>query len=323
MKAKHEINTITALQNPNKNLVTEIKKYKYIYLLMLPTVVFYIIFKYIPIYGVQLSFKVFNAGRGIWGSPWIGLANFQRMIEEPGFLHALYNTVILSLIRIFGGCAWPVILAVLLNELRLTKYRKVMQTIYTFPHFLSWVLLSGIIYNLFGADGGINGILISAGLNPQNELTNPKTFRWFLLWTAIWKEVGWSSIIFLAALVGIDRTLYEAATIDGASRFQKMIYISLPAIYPIFSIGLILSFGNLLDGNFEQIFNLYNPTLYSVADTIDTYLYRISFMQTPSYGFSVAVGFSKAVANALILFAFNELQKILGGKGMFEGGVRE
>ncbi|MBO5060728.1 MAG: sugar ABC transporter permease [Clostridia bacterium] len=297
-------------------------KYKYIYILLIPIVAYVIIFSYFPLYGAQLAFKEYNASKGIWGSEWIGLANFRRMFTEAGFLNALKNTVTISLINLFGGCLWPPILAILFSELRMTKYKRVLQVTYTFPHFLNWVILSGIIYSMFGSEGIVNAALNALGFEDQNLLTNPGTFRIFLLVTGVWKSAGWSSIMYIAIITAIDKNLYEASALDGASRIQRIWYVTIPEIAPIFSLGFIMAFGGLLSGNFEQIFNLYNSTLYEVADTIDTYLYRISFMQEPSYGYSTAVGFTNSVVSCILMFSFNALQKRLGGTGMFEGGVR-
>lgn len=297
-------------------------KYKYIYILLIPIIVYVIIFSYIPLYGAQLAFKEYNASKGIWGSEWIGLANFRRMFTEAGFGNALKNTVTISLINLFGGCLWPPLLAILFSELRMKGYKRVLQITYTFPNFLNWVILSGIIYSMFGSEGIVNASLNALGFENQSLLTNPKTFRIFLLVTAIWKSAGWSSIMYIAIITAIDHNLYEASALDGASRIQRIWYITVPELVPIFTLGFIMAFGNLLHSNFEQIFNLYNSTLYEVADTIDTYLYRISFMQEPSYGYSTAVGFMNSVVSAILMFSFNSIQKRLGGTSMFEGGIR-
>lgn len=298
-------------------------KYKYIYIMMIPLVIYVLIFSYYPIYGVQLAFKEYNASRGIWGSEWIGLANFRRMFAEPGFGNAVKNTVIISLMNIFGGCLWPPIFAILFCELRMNRYKKILQVVYTFPNFLNWVILSGIIYNMFGSEGMVNAALRLMGMNDQHLLTNPSTFRVFLLITGIWKSAGWASITYIAIITTIDANMYEAAALDGAGRLQRIWYIVVPELIPIFSLGFIMAFGNLFHSNFEQIFNLYNTTLYEVAETIDVYLYRISFMQEPSYGYSTAVGFINSVISLILIFSFNKIQKLMGGMGMFEGGIRE
>ena len=211
----------------------------------------------------------------------------------------------------------------MLSEIRFRKYRRIVQTTLSVPHFLSWVMLSGIIYNIFGSSGPLNNILLSFGMEKQQLLTNPSTFRLFLLVTGQWKSVGWASILYLAAIADIDQTLYEAAEIDGASRIQRIWYITIRHLGPIFGVNFIMAFGHLLNSNFEQIFNLYNPMLYGVADTIDTYLHRITFQQTPSYGFSMAVALSLSVANTVLMMSFNQIQKKFGGRGLFEGGKRK
>lgn len=299
-----------------------IYKYKYIYIILLPILVYMFIFSYIPLYGAQLAFKEYNASKGIWGSEWIGFENFQRMATEPGFLNAIKNTLAISLINLFGGCLWPPIFAILFCELRMKKYKKVLQITYTFPNFLNWVILSGIIYNMFGSEGIINAMLNACGFENQNLLTNPKTFRLFLLVTGIWKTVGWASISYIALISSLGTDLQEAAALDGASRLQRIWYIVVPEIAPIFSLGFVLAFGNILHSNFEQIFNLYNSNLYEVAETLDVYLYKISFQQTPSYGYSTAVGFANSVVSAILMLSFNFIKVKLGGTSMFEGGVR-
>ena len=311
-----------SLNKKKGKLWADIVKNKYIYIMLIPVVIQYVIFRYIPIYGVQLAFKKFSAAKGIWGSKWIGLENFRQMLAEPGFINALGNTVAISVIMLLGGAFAAPVMALIINEFRLKKYKRVLQTTLTFPHFLSWVMTAGILYGLFSSDGIINDLLIFFGLPKQDLLTNPSTFRGFLLASHLWKELGWMCIIYLAILTGVDGSLYEAARIDGASRIQCIRHISVPALLPYFSLNLVLAFSGLLDGNFDQIFNMYNSMLYDVADTIDTYIYRISFMQTPSYGFSVAVGFSKAVVASLLLLLSNTVSKAVGGKGIFEGGTR-
>ncbi len=300
-----------------------IKKYKYLYFMLIPTFISIFIFHYMPLYGIQLAFKEYNPALGITGSPWIGLANFERLVSEPGFSNAFKNTIIISLLRVFCGFAPPIILAILFNEVRHMKYKKVMQTIYTFPNFISWVVLSGIITNLFSTSGVVNQLLAMLGVGPQNLLTNPKTFRGFLIFTGIWKSAGWNAIYYMAAISGIDGSLYEAAEIDGANRWQRIWHITIPGISEMIAIQFIMAFSGLMQAGFDQIFNLYNSSLHGVADIIDTYVYRISFQQTPSYGFSVAVGMFTGITNLVLLLVFNQLSKLGGNKGLFEGGVRK
>lgn len=310
-------------QLKRRETMRAIKRYKYLYIMLIPTFVSIFIFRYMPIYGIQLAFKEYNPALGITKSPWIGLANFQRLVSEPGFLNAFKNTIIISLMHIIFGFAPPVIVAILFNEVRHVKYKKVMQTVYTFPNFISWVVLSGIITNLFSTSGVINQVLSIVGIGNQNLLTNPKTFRMFLIATSIWKSVGWNAIYYMAAIASIDGSLYEAAEIDGANRWQRIWCITLPGIREMIAIQFIMAFSGLMQAGFDQIFNLYNSALYEVADIIDTYVYRISFQQTPSYGFSVAVGMFTGVTNLVLLLLFNQLSKLGGNKGLFEGGVRE
>ena len=203
------------------------------------------------------------------------------------------------------------------------KFKKVMQIFYTFPNFLSWVVLAGILKSLFAGSGPVNVILDMFGLPAQNFLSDPSTFRGFLVGTDIWKNAGWAAIYYMAAIMSVDAELYEAAEIDGANRWHKIWHITLPGIREMIMIRFILAFGGIMQSGFDQIFNLYNPSVYEVADVIDTYVYRISFMQVPSFGFSTAVGMFTGIVNLVIILSVNKISKMAGGKGMFEGGVRE
>lgn len=299
-----------------KKEVNWILKNKYIYLLLLPGVLFFVIFRYWPIYGLQLAFKTFKAGLGVTGSPWVGLAHFKNLVGNAGFSRALVNTVILSLMKVVCGFPLPILLTLLLNELRSKSYKSTLQTIYTFPHFLSWVILSGMCFNLLSSSGMINQVLQRLGLEHQSVMTNPGQFRWLLVFSAMWKESGWSTILYLAAIAGIDEAIYEAARIDGANRLQRILYITLPGISSMIIVNLILSLSNVMEAGYEQVFNMYNSTVYATADILDTYVYRISFQQTPDYGFSTAVGMFKGVTNMIIVLSVNKVVKMFGQKGI-------
>jgi putative aldouronate transport system permease protein len=290
---------------------------KYIYLLLLPGVVFYIIFSYVPMYGVTLAFKEFMIREGILGSPWVGFRNFQYILGEPEFWGVFRNTLIISFGRIITGFPVPIVIAILFNELGKGGYKKGLQTMYTFPHFLSWVIIAGIVRNLFSNDGAINNLLFALGTQKFNFLSSNDLFRPLLYITDIWKEAGWSSIIYLATIAGINPELYEAAHIDGANRFRRILHITWPELRPTAVLLLILAVGNCMNAGFDQVYNLYNPLVYESGDIIDTYLFRITFLTSPEYGVSTAVGLFKSFINLALLISADRFLKLIGERGVF------
>ncbi len=288
-----------------KERLREIWRYRYLYALISFGVLFFIVFAYTPMYGIQLAFKHYSIVKGITGSPWVGFDNFTVLFQRAEFWNAVTNTLIISAMRLFITFPIPIILAIVLNELVSNRLRKGLQVIYTLPHFLSWVTISGIMINLLASDGVVNGLITALGGQPISFLTDGHVFRGLLVFSGIWKEVGWSSIIYLAAIAGIDPSLYESATIDGANRVQRMWYITWYGIRGTAAILLILAAGNVINGNFDQVFNMYNPTVMAAGDVIDTYLYRISFQQAPDYGVSTAVGLFKGIINCILLLSVN------------------
>ena len=260
-----------------------------VYLLLLPGLIWYTIFCYIPIGGLSLAFKDYKANLGIWGSPWVGLANYDFVMRDPDFFQALGNTIIISLSRLVFQFPIPIILALLINEIRSTRYRKVLQTVFTFPHFLSWVIIASIMLNLLGNSGTVNSVLKVFGMEPVNFLGDESLFRPLLYISENWKSAGWSAIIYIAAIAGIDTEQYEAATIDGAGRFQKMIYITLPSIKATIVVMFILAVGGIMNAGFDQIFNLSNAAVRDVSDILDTYIYRITFQSSADflYGYRI------------------------------------
>lgn len=294
-----------------KRLWEEIKKNKYIYMLLVPGLIYFIIFSYAPMYGLTIAFKDFKIRPGILGSPWIGFANFERIFKDYEFYLALKNTLIISFGRIIIQFPVPIILALLLNELKEGIYKKTLQTVLTFPNFLSWVVVSSILINLLSSGGAINNLLAVFDMPRQDFLANTKIFRPLLYATDIWKSAGWSSIIYLAAISTISPELYEVATIDGAGRWKKMLYITWPSIRPTVVIMLILAVGGVMNAGFDQIFNMQNPAVQQVSDIIDTYIYRITFKTGTDFSFSTGVGLFKAVTNFILLFSFDKLSKII------------
>lgn len=301
-----------------KPLWLRIKKNRWTYLFLLPGVAFLILFCYVPMYGLTLAFKDFKISAGILGSPWADpiYKNFVSMWKEEAFWAAFFNTFRMGFWYILTGFPAPILLALLLNELRMRKFQKILQTIFTFPNFLSWVIVGGLMTTLFSSEGFINGIILACGGEPYSFLTNSELIRPLLYGSNVWKGAGWSAILYLAAIAGISPELYEAAEVDGANRYQKMLYITWPGIRSTAVILLVLAFGGIMNGGFDQILNMVNPVVRDAAENIDTYIYRKTFLDKPNYGFSTAMGLSKSVINFVFLLAANKLAKLFG-----EGGV--
>ena len=279
------------------------------YLLLLLAFTLLVVFKYLPIYGLVIAFKSYNFHDGIVGSPWNNFAHFNRLFRDPFFLRVFFNTFWLSVLRIVFAFPCPIILALLLNEVRNFAYKRVVQTISYLPHFISWVILAGILTEILSPQRGIIAYLYTLlGLEPVHWLTNKATFRGLLVASGVWQSVGWGSIIYLAALSSIDPGLYESASIDGADRFRQVTYITLPSLVPVMTILLLLQIGRILDESFAQIFNLYNPLVYEVADVFETYIYR-SGIQQALYDYTAAVGLFKNVAGVTILVIANSVIK--------------
>jgi len=271
-------------------------------------------------YGLQLAFKTYHLKGFSYGN-WVGFEHFIRMFSESEFTQAFWNTIIISFQKILIGFPFPIALALMINEIRYPKYKKVLQTVFTFPHFLSWVILAGICLNLFGDSGAIKKLVTL--VNPQagsdwNFLYNSKTFRGFIVGSDMWKEAGWGTIIYLAAIAGVDPSLNEAATIDGCNRFQRILYVTIPCIMGIIVIQLLLRIGAVMHGSFNQIFNIYSAPVFPVADTIDTFIYRTAFQrQIPAdFGYTTAVGLFKNVINFTLLIGANKLARMFGHDGI-------
>ena len=288
-------------------------EYRWIYLMLIPCIAYFVIFKYVPMYGIQLAFKDYVL-KGIAASPWNDFAHFKYMMSEPQFLPALRNTLIISFYRILFGFPFPILLAIMINEVYMPRYKKVLQTIYTFPHFLTWVVMAGIMLNLLGSTGMVRKICEPRIGENWNLLYNKSAFRSILVISDIWKEAGWGTIIYLASITGIDQSLYEAATIDGANRFQRIWYITIPGIMNMIAIQFVLRVGAVMEGGFDQIFNLYTAPVYDTGDIIDTYIYRLSFVKSSgvNLGFPTAVGLFKNVINFILLMLANGVTRALG-----------
>ena len=307
------------LDGQRRSLWVEIFKNKEIYLLALPAVIWYAVFCYMPMGGLTLAFKSFKANLGIWGSPWNGLTNFESLFRDPAFGRSVGVTLWINAVELVLCFPAPILLALMLNELRMGRYKKVLQTVYTFPHFLSWVIIASIVKNLLSIDGVVNGLMANLGMEKVSFLGNKNLFRPLIYITEIWKEAGWSSIIYLAAISGVDQQLYEVAEIDGASRLQRVLHITLPSIFPTIAVMLILQMGGIMGGHFDQIYNLQNDIIASSAATLNLYIYRITFQRTPNYGFSTAVSLFCSVINMALLLSTNKIAERFGGVGLMGG----
>lgn len=293
------------------------KKHWQIYLLVIPALVWYIMFAYYPMAGLQLAFKTYKARLGIWGSPWAGFQNYEAVFRDMTFWKSIGRTLMINFGRLFITFPAPIILALMFNELRIGKYKKVMQTVFTFPHFLSWVIVASVIQNLLTVDGLLNSIIVALGGEAISFLGSEKMFQPLLYVTEIWKGAGYSSIIYLSAISGIDQEQYEAAEIDGANRWQRIIHITLPSILPTISVMFVLTCGNLMTAGFDQIFNLSNAATKNVAEVLDMYIYRITFQSSVDFGFSTAVSLFRSVINMILLVVADRTSKKLGGGGLF------
>jgi putative aldouronate transport system permease protein len=303
---------------PKKNsLLGQIWFNRQIYILLLPGFLYYLIFSYIPMAGLQLAFKQFNAKLGIWGSHWVGLLNYSFVVRDPAFWRAMVNTVTISIQRLLFQFPVPIVLALMINEFSAKRYKRVLQTIFTFPNFLSWVIISGIMFNLFEANGLINNILQMTGYESVNFLTSNKLIRPLLYITENWKSAGWSAIIYLAAISGIEMEQYESAIIDGAGRLQRVLFITIPGIRETIIIMFILAIGNIMNAGFDQIFNLGNAAVQNRIDMLDWYIYRITFQGSTDFGFSTAISLMKAVVNFSMLILANQASRLITKTGLF------
>ncbi|PYI56673.1 protein lplB [Paenibacillus flagellatus] len=281
------------------------------YVLLLPGLAFLLLFKYTPMYGIVIAFQDFNIFDGISGSRWVGLEQFQKLVHSDEFMQVFRNTLLISFYKIFLLFPIPILLALILNEVGKMWFKRSVQTIVYLPHFLSWVIISGLFVNILSPSTGIvNAIIESFGGEPISFLIDNNYFRSVVVFTAGWKEAGWNAIIFIAAIASIDQDQYEAASMDGASRIQKMIHITLPGIAPTIVLVFILRIGNLLDAGTEQILTLYNPVVYETGDVIGTYVYRIGLGKM-DYSFSTAVGLFNSVVGFLLIISGNFLSKKL------------
>ena len=322
-KRKRDVDMNKVKKNKNtgegvgQRLKRDIRQNKYVYLMAVPVILFYICFCYLPMGGLLIAFQDYSPTKGIWGSKWVGFENFIDFFNDYQFPRLLRNTLTLSLELILFGFPAPILLALLINELRGKRYRKVVQTVSYLPHFISWVVMAGLIMNFLDPSTGlITALLKSITGKDLQVLTDKALFVPMLIISDIYKTMGWGTIIYFAALSGVDPQLYEAAEIDGARKWKQMINITLPAITPTIVIMLILNCNNIVNAGFDQIFMLYSALVYDVADIIDTYVYRIG-IQKADYSFSTAAGMFKSIIALVMILIVNFVAKKTGNEGIW------
>ncbi|MFF2018813.1 MULTISPECIES: sugar ABC transporter permease [Paenibacillus] len=286
--------------------------------MILPSIIFILIFSYIPMWGVLMAFKEYNLFEGFAASPWVGTMHFRMFFESPEFWSIVRNTFGISLLKLLIGFPAPIILALMLNEVKNIVFKSIVQTVTYIPHFISWVVVSGLVFSMLAVDNGaVNEVLVKMSLidKPINWLSIPEYFWGILVSVGVWKEIGFGSIVYMAAIAGIDPAMYEAASIDGASKFKQIFKITIPSIAPVITIFLLLGVGNILNAGFEDILlltkNLNNGILMPYAQTVDTYVYQMGILNQ-RYSYATAAGLLKSVLSVLLLYVANTISRRFG-----------
>ncbi|WP_135548880.1 ABC transporter permease [Paenibacillus cymbidii] len=296
---------------PIRRSAAALRRHYWLYLLLLPSLLYFVLFHFAPYYGLSIAFKDFSPVRGIAASPWVGWKHFAAIFADPDFFRLLRNTLFISLYKLLFGFPVPIVFALLLNEVRLAAFKRTIQTVTYFPHFLSWVVYGGIVTAFLTPSGVINSLLKALELDAVNFLADHRYFRPIIIVTNILKEFGWSAIIYLAALAGVNPELYQSARVDGANRLQQLVHVTLPGIMPTVTLMFIISLSHILDAGFEQIYVMLNPAVYAVGDIIDTYVYRLG-LERGQFSIATAVGLFKGVIGFVLIVTANTLLKKLG-----------
>ena len=299
-----------------RNLLKRIAAYKHIYIILLPTLIYYLVFKYLPMFGNIIAFQKYSITKGILGSRFVGLQNFADFLSNYKFWELMRNTVSINFYDLLFAFPAPILFALLLNEIRVLRFKKTVQTITYMPHFISTVVISSLILTFVSSDGLINSVRELLGAERIAFMTQPKYFYPIYIVSGIWQNIGWSSIIYIANIASVDVSLYEAATIDGAGRFKQAWHITLPGISETIIILLIMKVGKMLSIGYEKIILLYNPSIYETADVISTYVYRRGLLEG-DYGYSAAVGIFNSVINFILLMSSNAISKKVKGTGIW------
>ncbi|MDQ0874782.1 putative aldouronate transport system permease protein [Paenibacillus sp. V4I3] len=290
---------------------------RWFYLMMIPGLVYYILFHYAPMVGTLIAFQNYNLMKGIWGSPWVGFDNFRVIFDNPEFLQIMRNTLLISVYKIVGNMVPDVILALMLNEVRVLWFKRAVQTITYGPYFLSWVIVYGLAFSFLAPGSGLISTFVrDMGWGQIDLLTNKDFFRPMLVLSEIWKNTGFGAIIYLAALASINQELYEAAVVDGAGRWRQLWHITLPGIRDVFVLLLIIRIGGILDAGFDQVFIFLNARVYDVGDIVDTWVYRYGFERL-EFGVAAAMGVFKSLVGLILVIGANKLAKKVGGSGIW------
>jgi len=306
--------SVKIINQQKPGLLRRIWKMRAYYMLLLPFLAFIIVFKYVPMYGITLAFKDFKIRYGIMGSPWAGFKYFEQLFNSFSFYEVLRNTIVISLEKLIFCFPAPVILAVFINEIRNERVKKTFQTFSYLPHFISWIIAASFVKDIFALKGPVNSIITSLGGEKIYFMADTRYFHSVLIMSNIWKSVGWSSIVYIAAITGIDQGLYEAAEIDGAKKMQLIWHITLPGIRTTIITLFILEIGKIMSAGFDQIYNLYSPAVFSVADVLDTYTYRQGIEQT-NYSYATAAGlFQNVIGFILVIISNVVVNKLSDGE---------
>ncbi|NHN31671.1 ABC transporter permease [Paenibacillus agricola] len=298
-------------------LASRLKRDKYLYMLVLPGVLFFLLFKYVPMWGIIIAFQEYSPYAGVWKSEWVGLEHFIRFFSNPDFILLFRNTMVISLLNLVFFFPLPIVLSMLLNEVNNQFFKKVIQSVVYLPHFLSWVIIAGISFLLLSQSSGIvNMMMVSVGLSKYDFLTNTDTIWGLLVAQNIWKETGWGTIIILAAITGVDTQLYEAAKMDGANRWLQAWHVTLPGIRSVILILLILRLGHIMDVGFEQVFLMNNGAVAQYTDVFETYVYR-NGIQSGQFSYSTAVGLFKSLVGLILVVVANKMAKRIGEEGIY------
>ena len=296
-------------------MINKLKKQWQYHVMLVPGIILLLIFSYYPLYGLVIAFQDYNPGLG-FHSRWVGLDNFKYVFSQPNFVRTIGNTLYIAIFKIIGGIIVPVTFALLLNEVAHDKLKRVFQTLVYLPHFMSWVILTGVLTDILGSDGLVNEVINRLGFESVNFLGSVKIFPWTVIISDIWKDFGFGTIIYLAALTSIDPGLYESAMIDGAGRWKQTLYITLPMLAPTIILKSVLSLGGVLDAGFDQVYNMYAPIVYESGDIIDTYVYRLGIQQA-QYSVGTAVGLFKSLVSRILVGLSYILADKLAGYRIF------
>jgi putative aldouronate transport system permease protein len=306
------------IKKKKENRVSKIlRRDALLYLFVLPGVLYFLIFHYIPMYGLQIAFKDYSPYRGIWGSPWLGLEQFRRFLSSFQFWRILGNTLGLNFFQLLAGFPAPIVLALLLNQVQNRRFKKVVQTVTYAPHFISTIVMVGIIYIFLSPTNGlVNKVLALFSAEPIFFMARPEMFKTIYVVTGIWQSMGWGAIIYLAALSGINPELYEAAVVDGASRLQKIMYIDIPLILPTVIVMFILTTGRIMDVDFQKVYLMQNPLNLSGSEVISTYVFKVG-LEGAQFSFATAVGLFNTLVNLVLILTVNRVSRTLGENSLF------